>query len=116
MPAAFPLSAEAFWDFPPVRRTVIALGASNVSMAMVAKSFSSWGSLGRPVVDETGLAGKYDFVLEFTPDIRPTYTTIDSGGPTFQVAVQKQLGLRLESKKAPVDFLVLDHVDLPDAN
>ncbi len=86
-------------------------GARNVTMGLIASSFSSWGNLGRPVVDQTGLGGTYDFVLDFTPDPRPKYATVDSGGPTFEGALQKQLGLKLEAKKAPVQFLVLDHVE-----
>jgi uncharacterized protein (TIGR03435 family) len=76
----------------------------------------------RIVVDKTGLTGRYDFVLDWTPDIqRPADassdgTSLASAGPTIFTAVQEQLGLRLESGKAPVDVLVIDHVDRPSAN
>ena len=77
----------------------------------------------RTVVDKTGLTGRYDFVLDWTPDIQRAPadassdgTSLASAGPTIFTAVQEQLGLRLESGKAPVDVLVIDHVDRPSAN
>ena len=113
-------------DFPVICGGILGLqasapdrysfGAANIFMPVIAESFSSWGNLGRPVVDRTGLEGPYDFVLDFTPDPRPSYATEDSGGPNFQQALQQQLGLKLEPQKAPVEFLVLDHVEHPTEN
>ena len=91
-------------------------GAADVPMSLIASSLSSWGNLGRPVVDQTGLTGTFDFVLDYTPDPRPPYATVDSGGPSFQEALKQQLGLKLETKRAPVQFLVLDHVERSDPN
>ena len=69
---------------------------------------------GRLVVDKTGLTGKYDFTLRWTPD---TIQSADSdAGPSLFTALQEELGLRLESTKAPVDVLVIDQVELPTAN
>ena len=113
-------------DFPVICGGILGLqasasdrysfGAAGILMPVIAKSFSSWGNLGRPVVDRTGLAGPYDFILDFTPDPRPSYATEDSGGPSFQQALQQQLGLKLEAQKAQVEFLVLDHVEHPTGN
>jgi uncharacterized protein (TIGR03435 family) len=75
--------------------------------------------LGRTVIDRTGLTGKYDFVLKWTPDTAYHVESDNDGppdGPSLFTAVQEQLGLRLESAKAPVEFLVIDHVEKPDAN
>jgi uncharacterized protein (TIGR03435 family) len=69
----------------------------------------------RTVVDKTGLTGRYDFVLDWTPDLLGAPADAGSG-PTIFTAVQEQLGLRLESGKAPVDMVVIDHVDRPSAN
>lgn len=91
-------------------------GAADVPMSLIASALSSWGNLGRPVVDETGLTGTFDFVMDYTPDPRPSYATVDSGGPGFQEALKQQLGLKLEAQRAPVEFLVLDHVERPDPN
>jgi bla regulator protein blaR1 len=82
-------------------------------------------NLGRPVLDKTGLTEKYDWVLEWTPDgaiPRPDGTGPDSPqpaegtGPSIFTAVQEQLGLRLDSIKAPVETVVIDHVDRPSEN
>ena len=107
----FPTFCGGILGVPASAQDRYSFGARNVTMGLIASSFSSWGDLGRPVVDQTGLRGTYDFVLDFTPDPRPNYATVDSGGPTFQGALQHQMGLKLEAKKAPVQFLVLDHVD-----
>jgi uncharacterized protein (TIGR03435 family) len=75
--------------------------------------------LGRTVIDRTGLTGKYDFELKWTPDTAPRVESNNeapSDGPSLFTAVQEQLGLRLESAKAPVEFLVIDHVEKRDAN
>ena len=65
-----------------------------------------------PVHDETGLAGKYDFMLRWV--LHPSDT---HPGPDLITAVSEQLGLSLELKKTPVDFLIVDHVErIPTAN
>jgi len=69
--------------------------------------------LGRPVVDKTGLAGKYSYTLAYTPDDAPP---ADANGPSIFTALQEQLGLKLESTKGPVEFLVIDRAEKPDAN
>jgi uncharacterized protein (TIGR03435 family) len=69
--------------------------------------------LGRTVIDKTGLAGKYSFTVTFTPD---DASPADTNGPSLFTALQDQLGLKLESSKGPVELLVIDHVEKPDAN
>ena len=61
--------------------------------------------MGRPLVDQTGLSGTFDFTIEFAPDIE------NALGPTFQQALKDQLGIKLESQKNHVDTLVVDHVE-----
>jgi uncharacterized protein (TIGR03435 family) len=63
----------------------------------------------RPVEDETGLNGKYDFTLKWINN--RGRRSDDDYGPTIFEALQAQLGLKLESKKAMVDTLVVDHID-----
>ena len=77
----------------------------------------------RIVEDHTGLAGNYDFTLQFTPDqsqlpqgpLPPGVTApnIDPNGPSLFTALQEQLGLKLDSRKAQVDVLVIDSISLP---
>jgi uncharacterized protein (TIGR03435 family) len=84
--------------------------------------------LGHPVTDRTGLAGAYDFKLQFTPDDRlqapggaapnerPGLPLSDSDEPSLFAAIQEQLGLKLEAGKGPVEIIVIDHVERPSGN
>jgi uncharacterized protein (TIGR03435 family) len=65
--------------------------------------------LGRPVVDKTGLTGKYDYTLEFPA--QESLDAADDSGPGIRTAVQEQLGLKLEPKKVPLEMLIVDHAD-----
>lgn len=69
---------------------------------------------GRPVVDQTGLTGKYDFTLEYTPVAQAA--TDESGRPSIFTALQEQLGLKLVPTKQAVDVLVVDAISQPTEN
>jgi uncharacterized protein (TIGR03435 family) len=78
---------------------------------------------GQVVVDATGLSGVYSFVLEWSPDdAKGIPAAGDNGvanaaGPSIYSAVQEQLGLKLESRKGPVDVLVVDRMEkMPTSN
>jgi uncharacterized protein (TIGR03435 family) len=73
------------------------------------------GQMDRPVMDQTGLAGKYDFQLKWTYD-ETVAATDGSAPPGLFTAVQEQLGLKLEATKAPADVLVVDKIERPGAN
>lgn len=67
--------------------------------------------VGHPVIDKTGLAGKYDFTLEFTPANSPDI------GVGLAAAIQQQLGLRFEKSKAMFDYIVVEQAErVPSAN
>lgn len=72
--------------------------------------------VGRPVVDRTGLTGRYDFTLEWNPDDSAAVSPASNSLPSLFTALQEQLGLKLEATKAPVDVLVIDHVERPGTN
>jgi bla regulator protein blaR1 len=77
--------------------------------------------LGSPVLDRTGLPGKYDFHLQWTPDAgscspQPDGPAVSPDGPSIFTAIQEQLGLKLESTKAAVEIIVIDHVEKASAN
>jgi uncharacterized protein (TIGR03435 family) len=72
--------------------------------------------LERSVIDKTGLAGRFDIHLEYTPASAEVPSSADPGPPSLFVAVQEQLGLKLESGRGPVELLVIDHVEKPSAN
>jgi uncharacterized protein (TIGR03435 family) len=73
------------------------------------------GAMDHPVVDQTGLAGKYDFQLTWNDDDSVAATDTNAA-PGIFTAVQEQLGLKLEATKAPADVLVIDKVERPGAN
>ena len=82
-----------------------------LTMTSIAEELSK--ITGRVVVDKTGLNGRYDLKLRWTPD---EAVAGDTDPPTLFTAIQEELGLRLESAKEPVPVLVIDHVDQPTPN
>jgi uncharacterized protein (TIGR03435 family) len=81
--------------------------------------------LHRPVIDRTGLTERYDFTLRWTPDDNQAQVSSSASGlpsadptgsPSIFTAIQEQLGLKLESAKAPVEIIVIDHIDRPSEN
>ena len=93
----------------------------SLSMPEIARTLAYY--LGRPVVDATGLKGKYDINMTWTIDLAwvlesagmrdriPDLPDTGPSGPTFIHAVRDQLGLQLISKKGPGDIVVVDHVE-----
>jgi uncharacterized protein (TIGR03435 family) len=77
--------------------------------------------LDRPVVDKTGLTGKYDFDLTWAPDETqfggevPVAPAEAPAAPLFS-AIQEQLGLRMTATRGPVEALVVDKAERPSAN
>jgi uncharacterized protein (TIGR03435 family) len=70
-----------------------------------------------PVRDETHIAGRFDFKLDWEPDLEPsTIATNPSLGPSIFSAITDQLGLRLESAKGPVQTYVIDRITVPTEN
>jgi uncharacterized protein (TIGR03435 family) len=75
--------------------------------------------MNRPIVDETGLTGVYNIHFEFTreePDALGMTQLPDTAAPNLLEALPQQLGLKLKDEKAPVDVLVIDHTEQPEAN
>jgi uncharacterized protein (TIGR03435 family) len=68
------------------------------------------------VLNRTGLPGKYDFQLDWTPDSGPCPDAPEGPRPSIFTAIQEQLGLKLESAKGPTQFLVVDHIAGPSEN
>jgi len=82
--------------------------ATHLPVLNLARFLSS--QVGRTVIDKTGLAGKYDFQLNFAPDMG------DISGPSLFTALQEQLGLKLDSEKGPVEVVVIDSVEKASGN
>jgi uncharacterized protein (TIGR03435 family) len=72
--------------------------------------------LHRPVLNRTGLSGSFAIRLQWASERTPSANPPDSSLPSLFTAVQEQLGLKLESIKAPVEFFVIDSVELPSEN
>lgn len=92
------------------------------TMGLMADWLSSFDEVGNHVVvDETGLKGSYDFVLNgvsTSNDLPPGVTMVspDESTTSLFTALQKQLGLKLEPRKVPVEVLVIEHVEKPSPN
>jgi uncharacterized protein (TIGR03435 family) len=84
--------------------------AAQVELKLLAETLSR--DVGRPVVDETGLKQKFDIDIQWTR--RPSRSGwVD---PSFFSDIEEQLGLKLVSRKGPVDFLVIDHAEQASEN
>jgi uncharacterized protein (TIGR03435 family) len=105
--------------------TIFATGPGQItgqaaSMADLALSLSNRGtdSLGRVVVDRTGLTGKYDFTLQIAPDQSQPEGAEgqQAAGSAIFTALQEQLGLKLQPATVPTEYLVIDHIEKPSEN
>ncbi len=103
------------------------LGILNVRNATMANftGLMQEAVLDRPVVDQTGLKGRFDFTLKWTPDDSqfggmaaklPPPTDTANVQPPLYTAIQEQMGLKLDATRAPAEVLVIDHVEKPSAN
>lgn len=98
----------------------IKLPARNVTMRDFA-SMLQRAIVDRPVVDQTGLTGKYDFDLEWAPDERQfngevPAASVEAPAPPLFAAVEQQLGLKLEPGRESVSALIVDRAARPSAN
>jgi uncharacterized protein (TIGR03435 family) len=73
-------------------------------------------AVGRPVIDRTGLEGPFDLDLTYAAEAAAVPPGVGTDAPSLFTALQEQLGLRLESARAPVDVLVIDRVAPPTEN
>lgn len=103
---------------------VLSLVGRNTTLDGVANGLQS-NILDKPVVNQTGLTGRYDFLLRFTPDpsqvanfggLAPGNAADPDAPPDIFLAFQQQLGLKLESTKAFVDVIVIEKIERPSEN
>jgi uncharacterized protein (TIGR03435 family) len=110
---AAPLPAQA--DGRPTCRVSTSgqsVRAGGSSIAVLASILPT--QVGRTVQDRTGLTGLFDFDLEFSAEGRGlTATAVGGDTPSIFTALQEQLGLRLESARAPLEVFVIDRVERP---
>jgi uncharacterized protein (TIGR03435 family) len=101
------------------------LKATRVDMDTLAR-FLNEGQTGRPVVNRTGLRGRFDFTLEWAPDSGRNPSTADPSAPlspptdapgvSIFTALTQQLGLKLEAQAGSADRLVITRAAMPSAN
>ncbi len=99
------------------------LTVRNYSMSDLAKGIQD-AFLDKPVIDQTGLHERYDFDLKWTPDDSQSYCPGDparsrddpDASPGLYTAIQEQLGLKIVPAKAPVQVMIIDHIELPSEN
>lgn len=113
-PGRFTLDKDGYPEPPPGRGDWMAMGRgkarwrmANWGMEQFAKGLAD--QLGAPVVDATGLKGKYDILISWSPEAMRADAPEDAG-PSLFTAVQR-LWLKLESKKTPMDVVVVDHME-----
>jgi uncharacterized protein (TIGR03435 family) len=108
-----------------MRRSPRQLTATRIAISQLITELSRF--LGRTVIDKTGLTGNYDVTLDFTldeaqlaamlpPDAPRPPPPDGTGPPSIYVALQEQLGLKLETQKGPVEIFFIDHAEKPSEN
>jgi bla regulator protein BlaR1 len=109
--------------FKYISSQLVPLKATNATMGDFV--FQMQGVLNRPVVDQTGLKGRWDFTLQWTPDDSqfigwgihiPPASDSPTAQPGLFTAIQEQLGLKLKATKAKIDVIMIDHIDKPTPN
>jgi uncharacterized protein (TIGR03435 family) len=119
---AKPVFCNGIYPLKPTAPGRTRFGGRNVTLSFIADTFSAGVNLGRPIIDQTGLTGTFDFTLEWTQERPPSAPTAvpdastETTGPTFEEALRDQLGLKLQSRKGPLRVLVVDRVERPTAN
>ncbi|HYA18212.1 MAG TPA: TIGR03435 family protein [Bryobacteraceae bacterium] len=114
-PEGLPALCNGFFGMPPSVDGRQKAAARNITMTSLANFIASVQASERPVIDGSGLAGTFDFSLEWTPD-RPATPpgsdfVPDPNGPTLEAAMREQLGLKLESRRGPVEVIMLDNIE-----
>ena len=108
-----------FRESPPDARGVLRMNgggrltASGGTMTQLAGWFSNANGVDRPVLDQTGMTGRYDFTLEWSTTLAGTP---DTTAPSIFTAMPEQLGLKLEPRRASVEVFVIDRAEIPSEN
>jgi uncharacterized protein (TIGR03435 family) len=125
--AVFPTECESSSSVPGKNGRIVQ-GSRNTTTALLAESLGRMGGGGRPVIDRSGVTDRIDYRLEWRPESKPVClpgpcpgipgveVEPDPNPVTFMSAVREQLGLKLQSTKAPLRILVIDHIERPSEN
>ncbi len=95
-------------------------GGRDMSINAIADWLTGSGESELPILDQTGLKGTFDFILEFDPESlgreAASNVPLEDSGPTFNEAMKDQLGLRLEKEEGSYSLFFVDNVEYPTAN
>jgi bla regulator protein blaR1 len=114
----FPTACAVFMAHPTTDHLTL-VGARDTTIELIGAAVSSLGQLDRPVVDATGLSGRFDFTLTWKaagPDPAQNDAENNFSGPSLGQALRDQLGVKLTSTRAPILQPVIDHLELPSTN
>jgi uncharacterized protein (TIGR03435 family) len=123
LPVSSPSPGQRYCDDLISARNPASINAEEITLNELCQLLDL--VMDRPVIDNTGITGKYDFHLSFSRDEStsqlPPLPEVPSAAseptdPTIFTAVQEQLGLKLVATKGPVEALVIDHVEKPSPN
>ena len=121
-PENFPPMCDSFAVITRPGGALMLAGYRNATMEMLAASLAGIVGQGRPLIDKTGLNGRFDFTMEWAPETNSAppsgaaTTPPEPLGPTPLQALRDQLGLKLEPAKGTVSILVVDRVERPSEN
>ncbi len=92
--------------------------ATQTSMEFLANTVSTLMTSSRPVVNRTGISGKFDFYLDMVaPSFNPFGSDLDDGSENLSSALESQLGLKLNPAKISLELLMIDHAErVPTVN
>jgi uncharacterized protein (TIGR03435 family) len=118
---------NAVWKGPGMKGGMMILSAKLMPISQLAQTLSE--ELGRMVVDKTGLTGTYDFDIQYalergsqpisggSSEGQPIpFASEPTSGPSVFTALESQLGLKLDSGKAPIEIIVIDHIERASGN
>lgn len=120
--------AVAIGDLPPIEGIIAHVPSSEpgqhyggraVPLSLIATSIPTMTGLAavsRPVVDQTGLSGLYDFTLTWLHDTSRAEVSVADNSANFRNALKRQLGLELKPSHASMSFLMIDKVERPSEN
>src|SRR5688572_10203561 len=111
--ASPPTAPTASGACPPPGLNIGFVSQGGIQMTILTQALTQMVS--RPVIDRTGLTGRYDYTLTWMPEpgIGPPGPPVDPDAPDVFTAVQEQLGLKLEAGRGPVEVVVIDRIEKP---
>jgi len=116
------IDRSLIWTFPRGANGEINFNQSTIQMIVRSRTIQELtdtlsGAMDRPVLNRTGLTGEFDITLQYDRDIDLDVDDFGATfGPSMMKAFERELGLKFEGTKGPVDVLVIDHIDRPSAN